>query len=80
MMKKEKYRNDPRIKPFLDKLTELPGKNQCRYTMNGAISSRVCPSLYHCENCEFSQTYQDQVDRELTIKAARRGTKMKGRL
>ncbi|UCG58133.1 MAG: response regulator [Phycisphaerales bacterium] len=78
MMRKEKYRSDPRIKPLLDKLTSLPGKNQCRYTMNGAISSRVCPSLYHCESCEFSQISQDEVDRQLAIKAARRKTTMQG--
>lgn len=76
MMKKEKYRSDPRIKPFLDKLNTLPGKTQCRYTMNGEISSRVCPNLFHCEQCEFHQMCQDEVDRQLAIKAARRKVKM----
>lgn len=72
MMKKETNRSDARIKPFLDKLNALIGKNQCRYTMNGDISFRICPKLYHCEQCEFNQICQDQVDRQLAIKAARR--------
>ena len=63
MMKKEKYRNDPRIGPFVDKLNALAGKNQCRYTMSGEISSRICPNLFHCEECEFHQTCQDDVMR-----------------
>jgi hypothetical protein len=71
MMKNEKNRTDPRIKPFLDKLNALVGKNQCRYTMNGEISFRICPKLYNCEQCEFNQICQDQVDRQLAIKAAR---------
>lgn len=80
MMKKEKYRNDPRIRPFVDKLNALAGKNQCRYTMSGEISSRICPNLFHCEECEFHQTCQDDVDRQLAIKAARRTVKMEERL
>jgi CheY-like chemotaxis protein len=75
MMKKEKNRTDPRIQPFLDKLTALPGKNQCRYTMSGDVSFRVCPNLYHCGNCEFHQQCQDEVDRQLTVKAARQRAK-----
>jgi CheY-like chemotaxis protein len=71
MMKNEKNRTDPKIKPFLDKLNALVGKNQCRYTMNGQISFRICPKLYNCEQCEFNQICQDQVDRQLAIKAAR---------
>jgi len=69
MMKKDKNRTDPRIKPFLDKLNTLPGKNQCRYTMSGDISFRVCPNLYNCANCEFHQQCQDEVDRHRTAKA-----------
>ena len=79
MMKKEKFRSDPRIKPFLDKINTLAGKNQCRYTMSGEISFRICPNLYHCEQCEFAQTCQDEVDRQFAIKAARRNAKMKER-
>ena len=79
MMKKEKYRNDPRIKPFLDKVNALVGKNQCRYTLGGDVSFRICPNLYHCEQCEFHQISQDEVDRQLAIKAARRKAKMKDR-
>ena len=75
MMKKEKFRSDPRVKPFLDKLDTLAGKNQCRYTMSGEISFRICPSLYRCETCEFAQTCQDEVDRQLAIKSARRKAK-----
>ncbi|MHC4476603.1 MAG: sigma-54-dependent transcriptional regulator [Planctomycetota bacterium] len=76
MMKKGKFRTDPRIKPFLDKLNALTGKNQCRYTMSGDISFRICPKLYHCESCEFAQSCQDQVDRQLAVKASRRKAKM----
>jgi len=79
MMKSEKYRSDPKIKPFLDKINSLTGKSQCRYTMNGDISFRICPNLYHCENCEFHQICQDKVDHQLNIKAARREAKMKER-
>ena len=77
MMKKEKFRTDPRIQPFLDRLNALPRDNQCRYTMNGAISFRVCPNLYHCEQCEFDQICQGEVDQELARQAARRKAKMK---
>jgi ActR/RegA family two-component response regulator len=72
MMKSEKNATNPKIKPFLDKLNALVGKNQCRYTMNGNISFRICPNLYHCEQCEFDQICQGEVDRELAAKAARR--------
>jgi CheY-like chemotaxis protein len=72
MMKNEKNAANPKIKPFLDKLNALVGKNQCRYTMNGNISFRICPNLYHCEQCEFDQICQGEVDRELAAKAARR--------
>jgi CheY-like chemotaxis protein len=72
MMKKDKYRNDERIKPLLEKINALPGKNQCRYTLNGEISFRSCPNVYHCENCEFDQIFQDKVDRQLGARAARR--------
>ncbi|MCK4645213.1 MAG: response regulator [Candidatus Aminicenantes bacterium] len=72
MMKKEKFRNDPRIKPFIEKLYAQLGKKQCRYTMSGKISHRSCPQLFHCESCEFDQTIQDEIDRQLAIKAERR--------
>ncbi|MHC4508992.1 MAG: hypothetical protein ACYTAO_08535, partial [Planctomycetota bacterium] len=72
MMKNQKNRTDPRIKPFLEKLSALVGKNQCRYTLNGEISFRICPNLYHCEQCEFDHICQDAVDRQLALKAARR--------
>jgi CheY-like chemotaxis protein len=71
MMKNEKNASNPKIKPFLDKLNSLVGKNQCRYTMNGKISFRICPNLYHCEQCEFDQICQGEVDREIAAKAAR---------
>lgn len=74
MMKNERNATNPKIKPFLDKLNALVGKNQCRYTMNGNISFRICPNLYHCEQCEFDQICQGEVDRELAVKAARRKT------
>ncbi len=68
MIKKEKFRNDPRIKPFIDKLHSLPGGRDCRYIMNGEISIRSCPRLYHCERCEFAQIFQDELDRQRAIK------------
>ena len=75
MMKKEKFRNDPRIKPFIDKLYSQLGKKQCRYTMSGEISNRSCPQLFQCESCEFDQTIQDEIGRQLAIKTARRERK-----
>ena len=72
MLNREKYRNDPRIEPFLEKLNSLPGRNQCRYTMNGDISLRSCPNVFDCETCEYHQLAQDEVDRQLSIRASRR--------
>jgi len=72
MMKKEKFRDDPRIKPYLDKLNSLLGRKQCRYVMSGEISLRSCDRLFRCESCDFDQTMQDEVDRQLAIKDARR--------
>ena len=72
MMKKEKYRNDARIKPFIDKLNSLLGRTQCRYTMSGELSARSCSSLFYCEKCEFHQMIQDKIDHHLVMKAAQR--------
>lgn len=80
MMNKEKFRNDPRIKPFIDKLHSILGKNQCRYTMSGEISFRSCPQLYHCESCEFDQTIQDEIDRQLAFKTAQKERKQANRI
>lgn len=71
MMSKEKFRNDPRIKPFLDKLSFQKGAKQCRYIMSGEVSLRSCDRLYRCESCEFHQTMEDEVDRQLAIRAVR---------
>ncbi len=71
MMKKEKLRDDPRIQPFLDKLYSQLGRKQCRYVMSGAISLRSCDRLYRCESCEFHQTVEDEVARQLAIRDAR---------
>jgi len=71
MMKKEKFRDDPRIKPFLDKLYSQLGQKQCRYVMCGEVSLRSCDRLYRCESCEFHQTIEDEVDRQLAIRDAR---------
>jgi CheY-like chemotaxis protein len=79
MMKNEKYSKNPKIKPYLDKINDMLGMNQCRYTMNGDISFRICPNLYHCENCAFDQMCQDEVERQLAIKAANRKAKAKDR-
>jgi len=70
MMNKERFRNDPRIKPFIAKLYSQLGKKQCRYVMSGQISHRSCAQLFDCPNCEFDQTMQDEVGRQLEIKAA----------
>jgi len=75
MMKKEKFREDPRIKPLLDKLYSQLGRKQCRYAMSGEISLRSCDRLYRCESCEFHQTIDDEVDGQLAIKATRQKRK-----
>lgn len=72
MMKKEKFSNDPRIKPFLDKLASQSGRYQCRYTMSGKISARACSQVYRCESCELHQTIQDEIDRQAVLKAENR--------
>jgi CheY-like chemotaxis protein len=72
MMQKEKFSADPRIKPFLDKLASQSGRNECRYTLSGEISAKACSQVYRCESCEFHQTIQDEVDRQIAIKAANR--------
>jgi len=71
MMSKEKFRNDPRIKPFIVKLYSQLGKKQCRYVMSGQISHRSCSQLFDCPNCEFDQAMQEEVSRQLEIKARR---------
>ena len=77
MMKKEQNRTDPRIIPFIDKLNALPGKNQCRYTMSGEVSFRICPNVYRCGTCDFAQQCEDEVDRQIAAKAARQRAKAK---
>lgn len=67
MMKREKFSNDPRIKPYLDKLTSQSGRNECRYTLSGEVSARACSQVYRCESCELHQTIQDEVDRQIAI-------------
>ncbi len=71
MMKKEKFRDDPRIQSFLDKLCSQLGKKQCRYAMSGEVSIRSCDRLYRCESCEFHQTIEDEVGRQLAIRDVR---------
>jgi CheY-like chemotaxis protein len=71
MMSKERFRNDPRIKPFIAKLYAQLGKKQCRYVMSGQISHRSCSQLFDCPNCEFDQAWQDEVSRQLEVKARR---------
>jgi len=70
MIKKEKFRNDQRIQPYLDRLNSLIGRKQCRYTMSGEISLRSCDRLFMCEKCDFDQTIQDEIDRQLAVKTA----------
>ncbi len=71
MMNKDRFRNDPRIKPFIVKLYAQLGKKQCRYVMSGQISHRSCSQLFDCPNCEFDQAWQEEVSRQLDVKAAR---------
>ena len=70
MMKKEKYRDDPRIKPYLDRVNCLLGKNQCRYTMSGELSFRACARVFNCANCELDQAIGYQRDIQLALKLA----------
>ncbi len=79
MMKKEKFSNDPRIEPFLNKLCSQSGRDQCRYTMSGKISARSCSQLFNCESCELHQTIQDEVDNQIAIKAANRKKKLEAK-
>ncbi len=72
MMQKEKFSTDPRIQPYLEKLVTQSGRNECRYTLSGEISARACSQVYRCESCEFHQTIQDEVDRQIALKAANR--------
>jgi len=72
MMKKEKFSNDPRIQPYLDKLASQSGRNECRYTLSGEISARACSQVYRCESCELHQTIQDEVDRQIAIQKENR--------
>ena len=67
MMKKEKFSSDPRIQPYLEKLASQSGRNECRYTLSGKIAARACSQVYQCESCEFHQTIQDEVDRQIAI-------------
>lgn len=76
MMGKEKFASDPRIQPFLEKLCSQTGRNECRYTLSGELDSRSCTQLYRCESCELHQTIQDEVDRQVAIKAESRKQKL----
>jgi hypothetical protein len=69
MMQREKFKCDPRIQPFLDKLKIMHGSEQCRYVMSGDISARICSRVYNCERCEFSQIFQEKVETQLAVKA-----------
>jgi len=72
MMNKEKFRNDPRIIPFIERVNALLGKNQCRYTMSGELSFRTCARLFNCASCELDQMIQYKRDQELLDKKLRR--------
>lgn len=72
LMEKEKFSKDPRIQPFLEKLTAQAGRYQCRYTMSGEVSMRSCSQLYQCESCELHQSIQDEIDRQRFLKAENR--------
>ena len=69
MMKKEKVRNDERIKPYLEKLHSLLGKSVCKYTMCGELSFRNCTRLFNCASCELDQMVQYTSDLKRVNKA-----------
>jgi CheY-like chemotaxis protein len=69
MMKRERHRTDPRIKPHLDKLARMKVMHECRYVMSGSVAARGCDKLYNCETCEFSQKLHEHVDQQLDVKA-----------
>jgi CheY-like chemotaxis protein len=68
MMKQEKFRNDERIKPYLEKLHSLLGKSRCKYTMSGILSTRSCTRLFNCAGCELDQAIQYRTDLKLSAK------------
>ncbi len=69
LMAKEKFSSDPRIQPFLEKLSAQSGRHQCRYFMSGEVASRSCSQLFNCESCELHQIIQDEIDRQKILKA-----------
>jgi CheY-like chemotaxis protein len=75
MMNKEKYRNDPRIQPYLEKVHSLLGRNQCRYTMSGGISFRTCSRLFNCGSCELDHMIKHEVERQLASREERKRKK-----
>jgi CheY-like chemotaxis protein len=68
MMNNEKYKNDPRIESYLEKVYALLGKNMCRYTMSGDISFRTCSRLFNCGGCELDHMIQHEIERKLKIR------------
>jgi len=80
MMMKDRFRNHPSIKPFLDKVNALKANRLCRYTLSPAVSFRLCANLYRCEHCEFHQMFQDDVSHQLDIREARRKIKQEKRI
>jgi CheY-like chemotaxis protein len=68
MMKNEKYKNDPRIEPYIEKVHMLLGKNLCRYTMSGDISFRTCSRLFNCGSCELDHMIQHEIERKLRVR------------
>lgn len=68
MMTQEKFRNDERIKPYLEKLHSLLGKSRCKYTMSGDLSYRSCTRLFNCASCELDQAIQYRSDIQLSAK------------
>ena len=68
MIKNEKYKDDPRIKPYIEKVHTLLGKNMCRYTMSGNIAFRACSRLFNCGGCELDHMIQHEIERQLTAR------------
>jgi glycine cleavage system H lipoate-binding protein/ferredoxin len=70
--------NQETIRDYLvKKYSNLPASEQkCLLMMTGAISRKICPHRYRCENCDY---YQDEVGEEATACLNLLGTPVRGR-
>jgi CheY-like chemotaxis protein len=68
MMNNEKYKDDSRIQPYIEKMQMVLGKNLCRYTMSGDIAFRTCSRLFNCGSCELDHMIQHEIERKFRVK------------